>query len=509
MSPLPSSGPGARILVTALREYSNSCPPGDLHPDCPFAVRTKDGLGCGEECLDLLAEFDDVTPASGISIGPDIRIAPLVRPRARIGPSPNAMPFDSGQLLLEERRLPLPRQSPTSVLLGLLDGIGEPPPADPGQAAKRAGVVHDMISELYRRGFDADALLHEVYVPALATMTATWVMVRLLAGDQVALDWSYVERSGWAALLLDDQGDLAAVVDSVRSAGKDHLNATVARLMTSGRAKVEHWMATLSLDELVAWRVPTAAQYEALEESLAEPSGPQVWVMERFINTYLDSWSTESLHHEWAYIHGKAVAPCGPAQMRARRIAREDLACAIANRATGTPVGGLGPASLPLAKYVGVAVELLQKGERASAAAIFDVACNMSPRAPEPFNNRGFCRLPDEPDAAVHDFEKAIALGLPDIALATGNRMLALHRLGRNASAMAIADELWMNGVGSRSQVFVWDFRADTPTLISGVDSGAYVADLATFIAEQASDDTLAAVWRARLAARQSPPAAG
>jgi len=133
----------------------------------------------------------------------------------------------------------------------------------------------------------------------------------------------------------------------------------------------------------------------------------------------------------------------------------------------------------------------------------------MSPRAPEPFNNRGFCRLPDEPDAAVHDFEKAIALGLPDIALATGNRMLALHRLGRNASAMAIADELWMNGVGSRSQVFVWDFRADTPTLISGVDSGAYVADLATFIAEQASDDTLAAVWRARLAARQSPPAAG
>ena len=57
MTGMPEDGPEKRIFLTALSAYSDACTPGNLHPECPFSVRTKEGYGCGDECLDLLAKL--------------------------------------------------------------------------------------------------------------------------------------------------------------------------------------------------------------------------------------------------------------------------------------------------------------------------------------------------------------------------------------------------------------------------------------------------------------------
>ena len=503
MKSLPSDGRERRLLVTALRSYSYCCVPGDLHRDCPFAIRTRDGLGCGEECLDLLANLDDPNEPVGVALGLGIRIAPMLRPRARRGPSPDTMPFDSRQHFLEELSLPVVRRSPASLFIGMMDELGEPPPADPSQRAKRALTIQEIVSDLYRRGFDVEVLLREAFVPVIASMTASWVIVRIVTGEDAAQDWSYAERSGWATLVLDTD-DLSKTTSAIRAKGHDGIQKAIESTLGTGRSKIENWMATLPIDDLIAWVVPTRAQFEAISDAPpSQKGGPQAWMMERFTNTYLDAWSTESLHFEWDYIHGKVVPPCNAAQMRSRRISREELALAIAHRATGT-VAGQSRSIVPHGKYVGVATDLLRKGERASAAALFDVACELSPRSGDALNNRGFCRLPDDPEGALRDFERAMDSGVFDLAVATANRMLALHRLGRNTSAISLAEDLWTSSPLPKWGAVVWDFRTATPTLIDTEDAVAYTAELAAFIGSAVGDESLAEVWRTRLAERRA-----
>ena len=70
------------IFLRALRYYSDSCEPPELHAECPFSVDQGPGQrGCGEECLDLLATHN--APSVTEELGNDISIVRSVRPRAR------------------------------------------------------------------------------------------------------------------------------------------------------------------------------------------------------------------------------------------------------------------------------------------------------------------------------------------------------------------------------------------------------------------------------------------
>jgi hypothetical protein len=502
--PLPGGGPEREILVRALRAYSDSCVPGALHPECPFSVQTSDGLGCGDECLDILSRVGEPPPPVILDLGHGYGLVPRERHRTRQGPPTGATGFDAEEINREERGQPISRWSPTTLLMQLLDQLAEPtPPSAPG-ADERRSQLQAMMSELYRRGIDTDALLRDVLIPSVARLPVAWAMVQLVAGDRMPADWSYARRSGWTPLLAGRNTFQEAkdYFDNLRSQGIP--GQLVQQWVTEDVPKITSWMLSLTTDRLIDWAVPSTSEYQQTPRATEITGGDSQWLFERFTKTDLASWSTESLHREWEYVHGSCQPPCTPAQMRSRRIAVDELARAIADRATR--LQATGAPNLLASKYTGVAADLLRKGERESAAAIFDAECTLSPRSAEALNNRGFCRLPDDPEMALKDLEKAHECGYNNPLLGYANRVLAMHRLGRNAIALGLADRAWAESQAT-SNAYVWDFRDPEPTLIETQNLRLYLSDMAVFIATAAGDERAAEMWQARRTSLDPPDA--
>ena len=64
------------------------------------------------------------------------------------------------------------------------------------------------IDELYRRSIDADALIRETLVEGMASVAVFSMVILILAGDDVPIDWTYPKRSGWVQLLLNTTEDV-------------------------------------------------------------------------------------------------------------------------------------------------------------------------------------------------------------------------------------------------------------------------------------------------------------
>ena len=497
----------ARMLARALRFYSDHCEPGNLHADCPYSVLTRDGLGCGEECLDYLAAHQENEGTREADRG--VRFIPLnTTRRFRRGPDPEAPAYDCRQLRIEERELSPARQSPTTLLLRLADAFIEPPHTDETKEAERRSEISTTTDELTRRGFSVDRLIAAAIVPLMAQSVVLWAIVTAIAGEDLPPGWSYHTRSKWVPLLLDHFGftDNASLhVDLTNREGSATIKLSadaetaehVKAMLTTGPGKAVTWMAGQSIDALITSNAPTLAEFEDIVVPSDDPTKDtlQRWIFERFTSTYLESWATTSLEHEWQYLHGRQTPPCNPGQLGLRRIDARRLAMVIADRTTSDRDHRSN--ALTISKYVGVAADLLASGQRTAAAQIFDMACSLSPDSGEAHNNRGFCRLPDDPETALIDFAHARALGVGDPLITAANQCLALHKLGRNASALKIAADVWPSDMVSRNSATMWDFRATTASL-STVDSQLYLAELAAEIAERSGDIPAATVWIAR-----------
>ncbi len=329
--------------------------------------------------------------------------------------------------------------------------------------------------------------------------------VFLIAGDEAPVDWTYAERTGWTQLLLGTTEDPEVTAIQIRAGGKAVVATHVADVF-GHLGRVAGWMGRLDMVDLIDWKVPTHEQFAALSWEPEPVETAHTWLFDRFSQTYLDSWHTSSLKREFRYMHGQEPGACSPSQMRTRRIKKEDLAEEIARRFASDDDGADGAGVGYSGKYVGVAVDLLKKGERASATAIFDVVCRTSPRSADAFNNRGFCRLPDEPAEALTDFEHAMKLGAKDFALTVANRVLALHRLDRNATALEVAEETWGALRKSNGTSYLWDFTKPDAVLIEVEDCRAYLADLAATVAESSGDSARGIRWRERLAEISESP---
>ena len=244
MEPLPQEGQGRHILLTALRTYSDSCLPGHLHPDCPFAIPTNDGLACGDQCLDILGDCEDARSYGDVVLlAPGIAAVPR-HPRARTGPPEGAPAFDAAQVAIEETRLPVARQSLTCILSGLANVLMEPPPSTDDEREKRRGQALGWIDELYRRSIDADALIRETLVEGMASVAVFSMVILILAGDDVPIDWTYPKRSGWVQLLLNTTEDVHEFTTQIRGEGHEIQGTQVARLFTQ-LGGVTTWMGSL------------------------------------------------------------------------------------------------------------------------------------------------------------------------------------------------------------------------------------------------------------------------
>ena len=491
------------MLVRALRYFSDNCVPGDLHPECPYSMPTPSGLGCANECLDYLGEHQaDEAPSTRAVIGPGLAVEMIRRPsRARQGPDPARPAYDCGQLRIEEGALPTARQSPSTLLLRLTDLLTDPLSSTSTEERDRLDALDELVAELDKRGFEVEAIIREVIVPLLARMISGWVAMAIAAGDALPEQLTAYKRTPWTTLLLDST---ESPEDAVRAARTTPETITVAiqRLFSpEGIGRIVAWMRSATLADLVRWRTPTPDELRDLPVAGSEStSSVQMWVHERFTSTYLENWSTTSLYHEWQYLHGHRPAPCSPNQQALRRIDKNQLSVVIAERATADD-RTRGGDNYVVSKYVGVAIDLLNKGERTAAFNVFDMACNFSPQSADAHNNRGFCCLPDDPGQALEDFETARELGPSDPLTTAGNQVLALHMLDRNASALKVATDAWALD-DSRSQGTMWDFRVDEPTLVS-TDTRLYLADLASEVARRSGDASSAAEWQVRVDRRK------
>jgi tetratricopeptide (TPR) repeat protein len=372
------------------------------------------------------------------------------------------------------------------------------------EAPERAGLAGDrrekldaLVSELYRRGLEPESLIREGVVPLMANAAIVYNMIPVVA-DDVPADWSYPARLGWGDLIF---GDHLSAEDRRLRAKKDPswLAETITRLLVVERPRVERWLVGLSIGDLVDWKRPTLEEYTATTAGSVPPGdGVATWLLERFTTTYLAQWATTSLHLEWKYLHADIVSPLAPREMQQRRIEEADVGRLIADRT----VSGRDPArapSIPAYKYVTVALDLLASGNRNAAVAIFDLACQADPSSAEAFNNRGFCRLPDSSAEALRDFEKAAQLGLEGDPVNLGNRMLALHRLGRNATALELAERIWPSQRRRPPAIgYMWDFTSEEHATARFSDVRAYVTSLAVHVATDAGDARAAGEWTAR-----------
>lgn len=466
-SGLPSDPREREMFLRALREYSERCEPPGLTPDCPFAEPAAPGImGCGEECMDLLAEHNAPGPRDDFDLGGGMSIARVRRPRARHTRESDA--FDARRIFLEEHEAkPLEQQRLTAVLVGLQELVASPPAAGREEAEERRLRVDAAMRCAAQRG-----LMRETCVePWLRRLVGGAVFAHLIAAYGAGTPSDFGSAGGWKTLTESHLGP-RNVEDSDGFAAD-----AVGSLVQS----VFAWAAAADIDAVLAWSAPEARLFESSPGLPSLPLDAQAeWVIERFTNTYLDRWSPASLRLEWLYIHGQQPGPCSPSDMRTRQVDESVLAKEIANRYVEDS-----PMSLGLAKQlVEPALKFVGEGRRTEASALFEAAIHHEPKSFDALNNLGFCLLPDEPERSLDLFDKAIASGHGENDLARVNRILALAILGRYTSALDSATA-YLDRNSSPQQPFaawLWDINSvlvgSKPQLIDCDDPQDYVKSI-------------------------------
>jgi hypothetical protein len=379
-----------------------------------------------------------------------------------------------------------------------------------GAGPERERIIRECWEELERRGHRVDALVRQGLAKVITTVIAIATVLPEIAHFASGQTPSSLRPAPpeWQALLdgmADDKS--STLVKDVSPESPDD-RKMLARLVSAITGKFMRvlgaWVRTASLDDLIAWRAPSnpdeillLADLESVEARAVEI---QEWLVDRYVDTYLTRWETESLYLEWRYVHAEIPPPCPSKEMAARRVGEVDLAREITNRtvqARKDDSANKGT-SLSIGEMKSTAVEFLNAGRRAEAAALFEAAKRVNPQDPEVVNDYGFCVLPDNPEEGVREIERASDLGYPYRDITLANRMYGLFRLGRLASALDAA-ERFLAEEKSGTPATLWDWRRtpDNPVTVS-MDSRLYITQLGLHIAELTDDATLVKLWAKR-----------
>lgn len=468
---LPNDPQVRELFLRALREYSESCEPPALTPDCPFSVSTEPGVrGCGEECMDILGATGAPPPSFEVDLGDGISIRKRRSPRARRPLNPNSRPYDAKEVFLADQEAGPPSTwRIAAVLHGLVDLITSPPSDDPHLRLQRLSRMDE-----FRRVVDGRGMDFECHVmPHLRTAVAGMIFAFAVA-SQSGEHPSAV--AGWASLAEDYIPTEDAGI-TVQSAGL---------AFESLLLPVMRWALTADYEELVNWQVPGRSLLDESELPLVDTEAMGSdgrWLVDRFTKTYLHDWGTDSLRREWLYQHGQLQPPCDAADMSSRNIDLAALAEVLAERSAAADPPKVDQPGLA-SSFVRSAVAFLQEARYIEAAALFEAIVRRQPNDPEALNNLGFCLLASDPHEALKSLGLANEQRSADHDLVDVNRMLALFVLGRKTAATDLADRLaqrLVDGRGFRRPTFLWEPGAlltGTPNLVERTDLLAYTEEV-------------------------------
>ncbi|OBI00566.1 hypothetical protein A5678_19000 [Mycobacterium sp. E2733] len=297
---------------------------------------------------------------------------------------------------------------------------------------------NEICDELRIRGIDPVAVTRQGLFRHITT-SVLWHIHNVLAKGSDELGWINLIRAvapDFDESASDAEDGLERAVDTIRP----HLTA---------------WVLFADIEDLIEHRLTMPV--DELERLYAEGLPPRdfdaVWLVERFTATYLDDWSRRSLQREWRYIHSQCASPCPPANMRERSVDVKALAMLLAEVGArhveghdadiDDDSGGDGPAGLlHVGQFLPLAVEALERGDRAEAVSIFKMLYEIRPDDREVTNNLGFCILPEQPEEAAGYLATAIETtsSKPLLAMAYLNLSLARYILGDISGAREALD---------------------------------------------------------------------
>jgi hypothetical protein len=496
---LPESGPGRDIFLASLRLYSEQCETPTLTPGCPFRVSMSNGeFECAEECMDLLAKYDKLGKAGRVTtLGSGwaySRRVPIGRARRQ---KPDRRPFDAKEMLLQDKAdNPMSAWRAASLFSLLTEGLEEVPPADTGQRHDRHERLKAAIDELDIRGFDTASIVKKIVIERLRAAVYLHCVYPLIvqSGEDDTItsvdQLPVADQANWEALIFNDGLTSEARRTATDSSETNFfLHEAFSRLES-----VSNYLVQCDVEELIDWQPPTAPVNLT---SNWEPSDKAIWVTDRFTNAYLQEWAMPSLRLEWKWLHGEETAPCASREMQCRAIDSARLAEEIASRVTKDSDQGM-PGVREAEHLIAPTLKMLQDGKRREAAAVFEALVRATPRNAVARNNRGFCLLIDDPRDALVELERANDFGFPSRSLNVANRMFALHRLGRVATALELAEEFYDDPSYSDDSVFLWSITSEEPEIENIKDVTIYICDLARMAAEGAGDTKAARLWTDR-----------
>jgi hypothetical protein len=433
---LGSTSNERRILLLALRSYSDACEPPALTPECPFFQITAKGPTCGEQCLDILAIHRDDVPHGEIwDLGDGM--AAYARPtrKARRGPEQSTRPFDASVFTARDKDKPTDTKHTVSLIKELNDLLSiAPQVAD--DAEERSYLVKASIDELASRGFDQKDLMH-VVVRQVSRAMVMWLVIAEVTANggfgAAKLDFDVPEQ--WHQI----GHDLVEIgpTDSDPSVSLRNLDSTVDTFM--------EWNSQQRLDSLISWeKLPPANFIDRRSGHTKDADFSRAkWIVDRFTSTYLYNWSTSSLDLEWKYIHGQEVGCSNPEQMGLRRVRREDVAVVLAERAVKRrgSTEGRRLRVRGASDFTEAGIGLLSAGRYDSAAAMYEALHRLDPTDPELANNLGFCLMPTDPERALSLFVESTSLSSHPQSVAWANQVATLYVLRRDTEAYALTEQ--------------------------------------------------------------------
>ena len=484
---LPADGPEREIFLNALGAYRDACQPPELTPGCPFFTWTANGPACGEQCTDLLAQHGREATQDRFDLGGGIvLIKQGPRRRPRHGPGAADRPFDARQIYLSDENRPHADRR-TVALIVELENLLDIPPAHWDDPGERSYDIQAVREQLQARGFDVDSLIR-CGVGALLPMSITaYVLLPMMKAD-VQLR-PIIDAMPPSLTQVDDDWqkffDEAYMADIGRATEDRHAKLHYA--LHGFLDRLRNWLVCADINDIVMWRTPscdTVGEFEEEEKAeIKESRRKAMWLYERFTKLYPGDWSISSLHLEWLYLHGRIPAPCSSAAMAERRMDSSDIAAAIAEETTDRWRRVDSERDSRAADFVSVAAGHLRDGNPELAAAIFEALTYVNPNDAEALNNYGFCLLAIDHHAALRALRKANAIYRGANLVTVANVVLALHLVGddEDAYAMAIAES-------TRSLpsdlALLWQIDGDDKLALSAdwIDARGYLTGLVEHI---------------------------
>lgn len=497
---LNASGDERNILLHALREYSDSCDAPDLTADCPFALATRGGGRiCEEQCLDLLGRHGAPAAIADVDVGLGFSVRRRRRrPRSRFMNDTVTRPFDARAMWLEDKELQIETRRSVSLIYGLGELTTVIPPADDEEREARIAEIWRSIGILEERGFAFDTDLQpQLSVRLVGTITTLLLFApRSEPGTDSA---SPASTSFFAAMLefvnawtplLNDAGIKIEELSLDRESTEQRIEY-MPRLI-GGLAT---WASEADFGDVIAWKPPDSglpAPSPRLGEQLSPKRDP--WIIDRFLETYLEDWATSSLHQEWKWLHGETACPIPSDEMKVRAVDESALAKLIADRAVDE-TDLVDP--LQMNTLQRVARDLLDSGSPDAAAAVFEAVAIEAPDRADAHNNLGFCLVHSDPERALKSLDRAAELGYQPKVVNICNRALCLVKLGRYGPAIALIEEGFeLAKLTPHQGAWLWAPDPDAlGEIIDAENLGLYLASLGLIAAEASDDNDKIRLW--------------